>query len=91
MWSRGALLAQRVDEEIVSGGDGDVLSAIDRIRHRPRRDLPADSVPEWVRQVERDMKVAPMDWDLLARDGGSWMAYWDQHVRGTGKKGSREQ
>ena len=31
------------------------------------------------------MKVVPMDWPLLAREGAAWMSYWDQHVRGTGK------
>ena len=34
----------------------------------------------------RDMKVAPVDWALLARDGSAWMAYWDQHVRNTGRR-----
>jgi len=34
----------------------------------------------------RDMKVAPVDWALLARDGSAWMAYLDQHVRGTGRR-----
>ena len=32
------------------------------------------------------MKVVPMDWPLLAREGAAWMSYWDQHVRGTGKQ-----
>ena len=32
------------------------------------------------------MVVEPMDWGLLAREGAEWMGYWDQHVRGTGKR-----
>ncbi|MDF3053543.1 MAG: hypothetical protein K0S19_1648, partial [Geminicoccaceae bacterium] len=40
----------------------------------------------WVAEVERDMVVADMDWKLLSRDGPGWMSYWDQHVRGTGKR-----
>ncbi len=63
-----------------------LLTAREVYRLPARQDLPADSVPPWVAEVERDMKVAPMDWPLLARQGGEWMGYWDQHVRGTGMK-----
>ena len=59
------------------------LSSVFRVP--ARHDLPLDSLPDWVSDVERDMVVATMDWDLLARDGPAWMSYWDQHVRGTGK------
>jgi hypothetical protein len=31
------------------------------------------------------MKVEPMDWQRLDRQGAAWMGYWDQHIRGTGK------
>ncbi|HEX7023879.1 MAG TPA: extracellular solute-binding protein [Gemmatimonadales bacterium] len=51
-----------------------------------RSDLPADSVPPWIADVESRMKEAPMDWALQAREGAGWMAYWDQRVRGTGKQ-----
>jgi hypothetical protein len=27
-----------------------------------------------------------MDWPRLAADGSGWMRYWDQHVRGTGRR-----
>lgn len=51
-----------------------------------RADLPPDSIPPWVAQVERTMKEGEMDWGLLAREGPKWMAYWDQRVRNTGKR-----
>ena len=51
-----------------------------------RTDLTHDSVPPWVAEVEHEMVEAQMDWELLSRDGPAWMSYWDQHVRGTGKK-----
>ena len=54
--------------------------------HLIRLDLPADSVPAWVKAVEQEMVVAPMDWNQLAEEGSGWMAYWDQHVRGSGRK-----
>jgi iron(III) transport system substrate-binding protein len=49
-----------------------------------RLDLPADSLPEWARDVRRHLVVAPMDWSELARHGDAWMAYWDRTVRGRG-------
>jgi len=32
------------------------------------------------------MLEAEIDWQLVAREGPGWMAYWDQRVRGTGTK-----
>ena len=72
--------------EYVGGKEAQLLAAEKVFRLPARHDLPADRVPGWVAQVERDMRVAPMDWNLLARDGGAWMGYWDRHVRGTGKE-----
>ncbi len=71
--------------EFVGSIEGQLLAARGVYRLPARLDLPPDSVPEWVAEVERVMKVAPMDWDLLAQEGGNWMTYWDQHVRGSGK------
>jgi hypothetical protein len=31
------------------------------------------------------MKVADVDWDLLAERGADWMRYWDKAVRGRGR------
>jgi iron(III) transport system substrate-binding protein len=47
-----------------------------------RQDLPADSLPQWARDVRRQMKVADVDWTLLAVRGPEWMRWWDAHVRG---------
>jgi len=46
-----------------------------------RLDVPVDSLPPWAREVRRVMKVADVDWDLLAERGADWMRYWDQTVR----------
>ena len=51
-----------------------------------RRDLPADSIPEWIAGGEKEMKEAVMDWGLLVKEGPAWMAYWDRRVRNTGKR-----
>ena len=69
------------------GGQEAVLLATRHVFRLPARaDLPADSVPAWVAETEREMKVAPMDWDLLSREGAAWMAWWDRHVRGSGRR-----
>ena len=88
---RGARHAEaaRAYIEFVGSEEGQVLAARRVFRLPARLDLPADSVPTWVADVERKMIVAPMDWDLLAEQGPAWMAYWDQHVRGTGKRERR--
>lgn len=63
-----------------------LLAARVTFRLPARADLPKDSVPPWIADVESRMHEAPMDWALLAREGPAWMAYWDQRVRGSGKR-----
>jgi iron(III) transport system substrate-binding protein len=75
--------------EYVGSVDAQLLAA-DRVFRLPaRQDLPPDRVPLWVAEVESAMKVEPMDWELLSREGPGWMSYWDQHVRGTGRGAGR--
>jgi iron(III) transport system substrate-binding protein len=80
--------AARAFIDYVGGQEAQLLAARAVFRLPARTDLPADSVPPWVKEVEREMVVADMDWDLLSRYGPAWMSYWDQHVRGTGRKRS---
>jgi iron(III) transport system substrate-binding protein len=63
-----------------------ILAAREALRLPARTDLPADSLPEWVRDVEARMVADPMDWDVLEREGPAWMAYWDRHVRNSGRR-----
>jgi iron(III) transport system substrate-binding protein len=78
--------AARAFIDYVGSREAQLLTAREVFRLPARTDLPLDSVPAWVSGVEREMVVADMDWDLLSRFGPAWMSYWDQHVRGTGKK-----
>lgn len=71
--------------DFVGSVDAQRLAASRHWRLPARRDLPLDSVPDWVADVERNMVTTPMDWSLLAAEGVNWMRYWDQRVRGTGK------
>jgi iron(III) transport system substrate-binding protein len=64
------------------------LAAREAYRLPARRDLPADSLPPWAREVRRVMRVADVDWDLLAARGAEWMRYWDETVRGRGGRGN---
>jgi len=80
--------AARLFIDFTGSVEAQLLTARKVFRLPARHDLPADSVPEWVREVEHQMVVAPMDWPLLAREGAAWMGYWDRHVRGTGTKGA---
>ena len=70
--------------DFIGSTEAQVLAASRHWRLPARRNLPPDSVPEWVADVERRMVTAPMDWTLLAAEGANWMRYWDQRVRGTG-------
>jgi iron(III) transport system substrate-binding protein len=78
--------AARAFIDYVGSAEAQLLAAREVFRLPARTDLPVDSVPRWVAEVEQEMVVAEMDWSLLSRNGPAWMSYWDQHVRGTGKK-----
>jgi iron(III) transport system substrate-binding protein len=78
--------AAKVFIDYVGGQHAQLLTAREVFRLPARSDLPADSVPSWVADVERSMVVADVDWALLAKEGPAWMSYWDRHVRNTGKK-----
>jgi iron(III) transport system substrate-binding protein len=72
--------------DYVGGQEAQLLAARKVFRLPARIDLPADSVPEWVGEVKRTMVVADVDWVELAAKGSEWMGYWDQHVRGSGRR-----
>jgi iron(III) transport system substrate-binding protein len=78
--------AARAFIDFVGGEEAQLLAAREVFRLPAREDLPADSVPYWVTEVNREMIVADMDWDLLSNKGAEWMSYWDQHVRATGTR-----
>lgn len=78
--------AARAFIDFVGSTEAQVLTANKVFRIPARTDLERDEVPGWLESVMADMKVAPVDWALLARDGPAWMAYWDQHVRNTGHR-----
>src|SRR5258708_12791240 len=69
-------------DEGVGSVEAELLAARQVYRLPARQDLPPDSLPPWVRDVRGQMKVADVDWDMLAQHGAEWMRYWDENVRG---------
>ncbi|HEY3221931.1 MAG TPA: extracellular solute-binding protein [Gemmatimonadales bacterium] len=78
------LAAARAYMDFVGSVEMQLAAAREVYRLPARLDLPADSLPDWVRDVRRRMVVADVDWNFLAERGPEWMRWWDQHVRGTG-------
>ena len=60
-----------------------ILAAEKTFRLPARTDL-GDALPAWAREVEREMVTAPIDWELVDRDGAQWMSTWDRTIRGKG-------
>jgi iron(III) transport system substrate-binding protein len=56
------------------------------LRIPARTDLPADSLPAWIRDAGRTMKTMPVDRQLLADSLDVWMRYWDANIRNRGKR-----
>ena len=73
--------------EWVASPEAQLRAAREVYRLPARLDLPVDSLPAWARDVNRAMKVADVDWDLLAAQGDAWMRSWDANVRGKGEQG----
>jgi iron(III) transport system substrate-binding protein len=48
-----------------------------------RTDLDRAQLPAWMNEPFKRM---PLDWDLLRREGGEWLRYWDTEIRGRSKK-----
>jgi iron(III) transport system substrate-binding protein len=64
------------------------LAAEKTFRLPARTDL-GDELPEWAREVEREMVPAAIDWALVERDGSAWMSTWDRTIRGKGTAAAR--
>lgn len=71
-----------------AGGRASVLHAARSFFRVPARtDLPADSLPPWLRDARDRIVPEPLDWALLQERGNEWMRRWDDRVRGQGDDG----
>ncbi|HEY0547403.1 MAG TPA: extracellular solute-binding protein [Pyrinomonadaceae bacterium] len=48
-----------------------------------RTDLDRTQLPAWMNEP---IKRMPLDWDLLRKEGGEWLKYWDTEIRGRQRK-----
>ena len=44
-----------------------------------RTDIDRSALPPWMNEPFTRM---PLDWDLLRKEGGEWLRYWDTNIRG---------
>jgi iron(III) transport system substrate-binding protein len=73
-------LAQRF-YEFVSTPSALIFAADSLLRIPARTDIPADSLPGWIRQAKAEIKPMPANQKLLADSLDAWMKYWDSNVR----------
>jgi iron(III) transport system substrate-binding protein len=59
-----------------------VLEAARRFRRIPvRSDIPADSLPPWIREALAKIRPMPGDQRMIADSLDAWMNYWDTRIR----------
>ncbi len=72
--------------EFIGSVEGQLLAARAAYRNLARTDIPEDSLPAWLVEVNHELEPMDLDWELLEEKGREWMGYWDAHVRGTGDR-----
>ncbi len=59
-----------------------LIEAARRFMRIPARtDIPQDSLPDWIRQANRELKPMHIDRALMAAHLDQWMQYWDANIR----------
>ncbi len=69
--------------EFVTTPENLILAAKKYYRMPVRNDLDRTQLPQWMNERVNEM---PLDWDLLRKQSGDWLRYWDTEIRGRGKK-----
>jgi len=63
-----------------------LIDAADRFYRIPvRTDIPADSLPAWIREARAQIKPMPLDRAMLEQHLDEWMQYWDSHIRNSSR------
>ncbi|HEX6814730.1 MAG TPA: extracellular solute-binding protein [Gemmatimonadaceae bacterium] len=63
-----------------------LLDAAERFYRIPvRTDIPADSLPPWIRAARDQIKPMPLDRAMLEQHLDEWMQYWDSHIRNSSR------
>jgi len=59
-----------------------IETAAERFMRIPaRRDVPAESLPQWIRDAQAEIRPMQIDRQLLADSLDIWMRYWDGNIR----------
>jgi iron(III) transport system substrate-binding protein len=69
--------------EFVTTPESLVLAAKKYYRIPVRNDLDRTQLPAWMNEPVNEM---PVDWDLMRKQSGDWLRYWDTQIRGRSKK-----
>lgn len=70
--------------DFVGSPEGQEIAARQAFRLPARTDMPQEKLPDWAREVLRDMKPTPVDWKMIEERGQEWMTTWDRTIRGKG-------
>ena len=68
--------------EFVTSSDSLTLAAQTYYRIPIRTDIDRKQLPAWMNEPFTRM---PLDWELLRKEGGEWLRYWDTEIRGRNK------
>ncbi len=68
--------------EFVTTPENLTLAAKKYYRIPVRTDLDRSQLPPWMNERVNEM---PLDWDLLRKESGEWLRYWDTEIRGRSK------
>lgn len=68
--------------EFVTTLENLTLAAQTYYRIPVRTDIDRNALPAWMNEPFTRM---PLDWELLRKEGGEWLRYWDTQIRGRGK------
>jgi iron(III) transport system substrate-binding protein len=69
--------------EFVTTPESLVLAATRYYRIPVRTDIDRRQLPDWMNERVNEM---PLDWELLRKQSGDWLRYWDTEIRGRSKK-----
>jgi iron(III) transport system substrate-binding protein len=69
--------------EFVTTPENLVYAAKKYYRIPVRTDLDRGQLPAWMNEPFTRL---PLDWDLLRKEGGEWLRYWDTEIRGRNAK-----
>jgi iron(III) transport system substrate-binding protein len=68
--------------EFVNTPESLAFAAKEFYRIPSRNDIPKDTLPEWMRDL--NIPKMDLDWQLVEEKSDEWMVYWNNHIRGSG-------